>query len=85
MRLMMVWAHDWRCIPTSLANKIPVASNSRGGYCRAKTCATAVTTSPIDRPFDRLASADEFQRHRPRSSTGRDRLYVADNVPGADR
>eukprot|EP01045_Picozoa_sp_COSAG04_P004905 COSAG04_NODE_220_length_19788_cov_11.583575_4_plen_253_part_00 len=53
VRPMMVWAHDLRCIPTSLANKIPVASNSRGSYCRAKTCATAVTTSPIDSPFDR--------------------------------
>ena len=52
VRPMMVWAHDLRCIPTSLANKIPVASNSRGSYCRAKTCATAVTTSPIDRPIE---------------------------------
>ena len=51
MRLMMVWAHDWRCIPTSLANKIPAASNSRASYCRANIVPPAVTTSPIDRPF----------------------------------
>ena len=48
MRPMMVWAHDLRCIPTSLANKIPAASNSRCGCRCAKTCATVVTTSPID-------------------------------------
>ena len=47
MRLMMVWAHDWRCIPTSLANKIPVASICRGCSRCAKTCATAVTTSAL--------------------------------------
>ena len=53
MRLMMALPHDWRCIPTSLANKIPVASICRGCSRCAKTCATAVTTSPIDSPFDR--------------------------------
>ena len=67
MRPMMALPHDLRCIPTSLANKIPVASNSRGGYCRAKTCATAVTTSPIDRPFDRRAC----QKQRPAGAAKR--------------
>ena len=53
MRLMMAWAHDWRCIPSSLANKIPVASICRGCSRCAKTVPPAVTTSPIDSPFDR--------------------------------
>ena len=35
MRLMMAWAHDWRCIPSRLANKIPVASICRGTFLRA--------------------------------------------------
>ena len=34
MRLMMAWAHDWRCIPSSLANKIPGASICRGTFLR---------------------------------------------------
>ena len=50
VRPMMAWARDLRCIPTSLANKIPAASNSRGGYCREKTVPPPVTTSPIDSP-----------------------------------
>ena len=62
MRPMMVWAHDLRCIPTSLANKIPAASNSRGGCRCAKTCATAVTTSPIDSPFDRSSRQARSRR-----------------------
>ena len=53
MRLMMAWAHDWRCIPSRLANKIPVASICRGTFLRANIVPPAVTTSPIDRPFDR--------------------------------
>ena len=53
MRPMMVWAHDLRCIPTSLANKNPAADNSRGCYRRENFVPPAVTTSPIDSPFDR--------------------------------
>ena len=53
MRPMMALPHDLRCIPTSLANKIPAASISRGGYRGGKTVPPPVTTSPIDRPFDR--------------------------------
>ena len=53
MRLMMAWAHDWRCIPSSLANKIPGASICRGTFLRENIVPPAVTTSPIDRPFDR--------------------------------
>ena len=57
MRSMMVWAHDLRCIPTSLANKIPAASISRGGYRGGKTVPPPVTTSPIDRPFASIGVA----------------------------
>ena len=53
MRLMMAWAHDWRCIPSSLANKIPGASICRGTFLRENIVPPAMTTSPIDRPFDR--------------------------------
>ena len=53
VRPMMVWAHDLRCIPTSLANKNPAADNSRGCYRRENFVPPAVTTSPIDSPFDR--------------------------------
>ncbi len=53
MRLMMAWAHDWRCIPSSLANKIPGASICRGTFLRENIVPPAVTTSPIDSPFDR--------------------------------
>ena len=46
MRPMMVWAHDLRCTPNSLANKTPEASN-RGGY---RCVPPPVTTSPIIGP-----------------------------------
>ena len=51
MRPMMAWAHDLRCIPTSLANKIPAASNSRGGYSCAKTSDTDETNTPNHSPL----------------------------------
>ena len=70
MRPMMALPHDLRCIPTSLANKIPAASISRGGYRGGKTVPPPVTTSPIDRPFDR--------RGRPRlRQSGRAQQLVA--------
>ena len=53
MRPMMALPHDWRCIPTSLANKISAASICRGTFLRANIVPPAVTTSPIDSPFDR--------------------------------
>ena len=48
MRLMMAWAHDWRCIPSSLANKFPGASICRGTFLRENIVPPAVTTSPIE-------------------------------------
>ena len=49
VRPMMVWAHDLRCIPTSLANKIPAASNSRGGYRGGKTVPPRNAAQPAPR------------------------------------
>ena len=46
-------SHHSPFIPNSLANKNPAADNSRGCYGRENFVPPAVTTSPIDRPFDR--------------------------------
>ena len=64
MRLMMAWAHDWRCVPSRLANKIPVAGICRGTFLRANIVPPAVTTSPIDRPFDRRGRPRAFMASR---------------------
>ena len=45
--------HDLRWIPTRLAKKIYVGARSKGGYRRENFVPPPVTTSPIDRPFDR--------------------------------
>ena len=67
IEISTVLCHDLRWIPTSLAQKIYAGARFKGGCRREKTCATAVTTSPIDSPFDR--SSRQCRRRTPTAMT----------------
>ena len=53
IEISTVLSHDLRWIPTSLAKKNHVGARFKVAYRGGKTVPPAVTTSPIDRPFDR--------------------------------
>ena len=66
IEISTVLCHDLRWVPTRLAQKIYAGARSKGCYRRENFVPPAVTTSPIDRPFDRRgrhSSRDRVPTH----------------------